>query len=174
MSRRVARSDGGRARVHRDRRRGIARPARERPERPARGRGGRARAGAGDRAAREVAGRPAPLRACGAHARARALHDRARSEGARVPVRGGALGVSAFADLHVTFGADAPAPAPARREHAWRAAAEQAGAWSAWVAADPARGLVQTRAVAPWSVWLVGGPARYEALSGPPQPPAAV
>ena len=59
--------------------------------------------------------------------------------------------MSAFADFHVTLRADAPAPALARRDHPWRAAGAHAGAWSAWIAADAARGLVQTRTVAPWS-----------------------
>ena len=78
--------------------------------------------------------------------------------------------MSAFADFHVTFDADAPAPTPARREHPWRAAASHAGAWRAWVAADAARGLEQTRTVSPWSVWLVGELSRYDALVAPADP----
>ena len=78
--------------------------------------------------------------------------------------------MSAFADFHVTLRADAPAPALARRDHPWRAAGAHAGAWSAWIAADAARGLVQTRTVAPWSVWLVGELARYDALAAPADP----
>ena len=78
--------------------------------------------------------------------------------------------MSAFADFHVSFGAAAAAPAPQRLEHPWRAAGTQPGAWAAWVAADPARTLLQTRTVAPWSVWLVGELTRYDALTAPADP----
>jgi len=77
--------------------------------------------------------------------------------------------MSAFADFHVSFGA-AATPTPARLEQPWRPAGEAPGAWRAWVAAEAARGLVQTRTVAPWSVWLVGELVRYDALSAPADP----
>ncbi len=79
--------------------------------------------------------------------------------------------MSAFADFHVGFGADAAAP-PATRllDVPWRAAGALAGSWNASIAAAPRSALVQTRDVAPWSVWLLGELVRYDALVAPADP----